>query len=276
MLASGTQPSGTPSDDSTMVVAVSRDKSLLEGGLSSADRTSEGRIAIEPIALLSASGVWHALPCRPGEITKCKQFEKDYLSHPHTYKVVSDDGHGANVHSGPVKLTECFFFTGIGRYTEGQIENSAIAASADGPFGLSNGVKALGPESRTSILRALARLDRSQLDSLKSLKIETLQIEGETFAIVRRNFDDIEANHNSPRLKFFFGIGQIRDSGFQLLHWKKNIEDADERIIGVVRLLNGREFLITSVSDPESQSFRIYGVVDHRLKLVFSGGGSSC
>jgi hypothetical protein len=30
------------------------------------------------------------------------------------------------------------------------------------------------------------------------------------------------------------------------------------------------------VSDPESQTFRAYGIRDGRLRLVYSGGGSSC
>jgi hypothetical protein len=39
---------------------------------------------------------------------------------------------------------------------------------------------------------------------------------------------------------------------------------------------SGRDFLITTVSDPESQSFRVYGMVSGRLALIYSGGGSSC
>jgi hypothetical protein len=38
---------------------------------------------------------------------------------------------------------------------------------------------------------------------------------------------------------------------FTILHWKENTGDEDESMVGVIRLKNGREFLITSVRDPE-------------------------
>jgi hypothetical protein len=51
---------------------------------------------------------------------------------------------------------------------------------------------------------------------------------------------------------------------------------AEERVLGTIRLKSGRDFLITVVPDPESQSFRVYGIRDGHLALIYSGGGSSC
>jgi hypothetical protein len=61
-----------------------------------------------------------------------------------------------------------------------------------------------------------------------------------------------------------------------VLHWKENTRDEEERLLGTIRLKSGREFLITVVTDPESQSFRVYGIRGGQLQLIYSGGGSSC
>jgi hypothetical protein len=63
---------------------------------------------------------------------------------------------------------------------------------------------------------------------------------------------------------------------FHLLQWKENTGDEDEVVLGTVRLTNGRDFLVTTVADPEGQWFRVYGIRDGKLVVVYSGGGSSC
>ena len=63
---------------------------------------------------------------------------------------------------------------------------------------------------------------------------------------------------------------------FHLLHWKQNTDDEDEFVLGTVHLTNGRDFLITTVTDPEGQWFRVYGIRQGKLAMVYSGGGSSC
>jgi hypothetical protein len=66
------------------------------------------------------------------------------------------------------------------------------------------------------------------------------------------------------------------DRHFHLPYWKKNIDQENELVLGTIHLKNGRDFLVTTVSEPESQSIRIYGLKDGKLTLVFSGGGASC
>jgi len=56
--------------------------------------------------------------------------------------------------------------------------------------------------------------------------------------------------------------------GFRVLHWKRNSEQReDERVLGTIHLQSGRDFLVTSVSDPESRSFRVYGIRDGCLAV---------
>jgi hypothetical protein len=54
-----------------------------------------------------------------------------------------------------------------------------------------------------------------------------------------------------------------------ILHWKENAGDEDESLLGIIRLKNGREFLITSVRDPEGQWFRVYGIRMEASSLSF-------
>ena len=78
------------------------------------------------------------------------------------------------------------------------------------------------------------------------------------------------------RYDFIFAIGTMDQGWFHILHLKKNTEDEAERVLGTIHLKSGRDFLITTVSDPESQWFRVYGIRDGHLTLIYEGGGSSC
>lgn len=70
-------------------------------------------------------------------------------------------------------------------------------------------------------------------------------------------------------------IGTMEDGAFHVSHWNDS-DGEDEQILGSVRLKSGRDFLVTTVSDSESQSFRVYGIRNGNLTLIYSGGGSSC
>ena len=76
--------------------------------------------------------------------------------------------------------------------------------------------------------------------------------------------------------KLIFAIGKMDQDIFQILYWKKNVGDEDEAGVGTVHLKNGRDFLSTTVTDPEGQWFRVYGIRQRKLMMVYSGGGSSC
>lgn len=69
----------------------------------------------------------------------------------------------------------------------------------------------------------------------------------------------------------------MKQGQFHLLAWQNETNsDENEQILGVIHLTSGRDFLVNTVSDPESQYFRIYGIRDGQLKLIFKGGGGGC
>jgi len=91
-----------------MLAAVSRDQSMLSGGIGSEKLIAKGSAFVEPLARLTLSGEWQSLPCDPNYQSTCPQFEQEYLSKPHTYTVVSADGRGATINAAPTTLSECW------------------------------------------------------------------------------------------------------------------------------------------------------------------------
>jgi hypothetical protein len=263
-------------DVSVMLAAVSRDNSMLTGGISSGKLTAKGMVFVEPLALLALSGEWRSLPCDPHHQDSCPKFEEEYLSKPHTYTVVSADGHGTTINAAPVKLSECYDYTGTGTYSGADIARSAIAAGSTDLFGDSPPLQLLGTAEARPILKALTAFVPGRLDSNLYLRLFSVQLEDRDLVLVQRASADYAGKPEESSLKHIFAIGTMEQSRFHLLHWKRNTEDEDERVLGTVRLKSGRDFLITSVSDPESQWFRVYGIRDGKLIVVYTGGGSSC
>src|SRR5215472_12013902 len=112
-------------DSGIMLAAVSRDARMLGMG---GRKPAAGVAFIEPLARLTLSGEWQSLPCfadRDGkhyanEQNPCLEFEREYLSKPHNYTVVSADGRGSTINAEPTKLSECFGYTGTGTYSAAQ------------------------------------------------------------------------------------------------------------------------------------------------------------
>ena len=144
VMASSQHSVSTPGQASgVMLAAVSPDARLFR--MSLGVETAKGSAYVEPLARLTPSGEWQSLPCfadtdgkHPANQNACLEFERDYLSKPHIYTVVSADGRGATIHAAPVTLSECFGYAGTGTYSGAQIRLSAIAAGSadflsDGP-----------------------------------------------------------------------------------------------------------------------------------------------
>jgi hypothetical protein len=115
-----------PQDAGVMLAAVSRDDSMLEGGISSGRWTGKGSVFVEPLARLTQSGEWQSIPCDENQQNACRKFEREYLKKPHDYFVVSADGKGATVRAAPTSLGDCFEYSGTGSYSGVNI-SSAIA-----------------------------------------------------------------------------------------------------------------------------------------------------
>jgi len=270
-LAAGEQ--SQEADSQVMIAAISR--AALVGGLGPSALSKPGTVNVEPLAFLTSSGNWRSIPCKPGNGEGCKEFEREYLRKRHTYTVISADGMGTTIHALPVTLTECFGYNGDGTYSGGRIRNSAIAASSADFFDNADAPNRVSPSQASAIRKSLRPLVPKRLDSTEDLRLMTLQLEGMDLLVVQRAYGDNIDPTNFTR-KYIFMIGRFDQGQFHVLHRKNNMEDEEERVLGTIRMKNGREFLITTVADPESQFFRIYGIRDGKLVVVFSGGGSSC
>jgi hypothetical protein len=267
-LAQDSVPVPAP-DAEVMLAAVSRDRSMLVGGIGPSRWMAQGSVWVEPLALINSSGDGKSLPCAAGSGKGCVKFARQYLSKPHTYTVISDP-RAAVIQGAPATLSECYDFGGKGIYSGAPLQTSGIAASAADLFANSAGLRELNRAETGAVPKSLVALTEMELDSTQEVRLFALSIEGQDMVIVQRAYPD------SERRKLIFAIGRIDQGRFHTLYWKKNTEDEQERVLGTVGLKSGRAFLVTAVSDPESQSFRVYGIRNGRLVLIFSGGGSSC
>jgi hypothetical protein len=137
-------------------------------------------------------------------------------------------------------------------------------------------LRVVAGDEAAAIRKALVVFVHKKLDSTKGLRFFAIRLEGQDIVVVQRAFDDIAPPSASGRFALIFAISTLEQGKFHALQWKKNAIEEDERVLATFRLKSGRDFLVTTVSDPESQSFRVYGIRDGQLAVVYSGGGSSC
>jgi hypothetical protein len=274
-----------PSSDGTsdvMVVGVAHDASVMGGGISSSNFEAPGKASVQPIAWLTASGEWEKIRCDPNHLKECKKFDREYLSKPHAYTVISADGNGAVVQVERMSLDdECFGYGGQGTFAGRSIRYAAVAAESTGIFSPGNPAKRLPDHDAEPVRKALAATVGNKLDSIKELRVYSTEMEGRSFFLIQRAYQDYASKPNykpndSPNLDFILAIGTMNDGRFQLLHWKENTGDDNEQILGLIHLKNGRDFLVNATSDPEGDSFRIYGIRDGKLALIYEGGGGGC
>jgi hypothetical protein len=273
-----------PEQADVMVAAVSRDDSVLAGGIQTGRLKIPGDVDVTLLAWLSPSGEWKSIACDENHPLECRRFEKGYLKKPHTYTMVSADGRGATVRVKRMSLSgECFGYGGQGTYSGAAISYAGVAASSPDMFAVDEPARLLSNQEADPIRKLLSAAVGDRLDSTKELRVYSFRLEGHDLFIVQRAFQDWASKpeydpHKSGQksLKMIFAIGTRRGGRFQLLHWKENIEDENERILGTIHLNNGRDFLISTVGHPEGWFFRIYGIRSGKLTVIFSGGGGGC
>lgn len=275
LLAPSDQSAPTSSNDSgAMLAAVSANARM--PGIGSGKVVARGAAFVEPFARLTPSGEWQSLACfadRDGkhydenQRAACSKFEKEYLSKPHTYTVVSADGRGATISTPQTTLDECFGYTVKGTYAGAEIVASAIAAASTDFFSDGPAPQLLPDTEAKPLLKAFAGAVPGGLDTTLHIKVFSLRLEGQDLTLVQRE---------SAGTKLIFAMGKMEQGRFQMMHWKENVGDEEEDVLGTVHLKNGREFLITTVTDPEGQWFRVYGIRQGKLTRVYSGGGASC
>jgi hypothetical protein len=276
--------SQSPNSEATdvMVVGVAHDASVMGGGISSSNFEAPGKAGVQPIAWLSPSGGWKKILCDESHSSECKDFDREYLSRPHTYTVVSADGKGAIVHIEKMALDdECFGIGGQGTFSGVPIRYAAVAAESTNLFATGDAARRLAEQEAEPVRKALAAAIGIKLDSTKELRVYSIEMEGQSLFVIQRAFQDFASKPNykpngSPNFDLIFAIGTMNDGRFHLLHWKENTVDDNEQILGLIHLKNGRDFLVNTTSDPEGDSFRIYGIRNGILALIFEGGGGSC
>jgi hypothetical protein len=275
------------SQSNVMIVSVAHDDSVATGGISSSGFLHAGKANVNPVAWLTPAGDWLEIECaempdgQPSEA--CPSFDRNYLSKPHTYTVVSADGKGSPVSVPRMSLDgECFGIRGRGSFPAGAIRNAAVGAESGDLFIDGPAARRL-PESEAPTVRAaLARRMGKKLDSTKELRVYALTLEGHNLVVIQRALQDYADKpeyrppNSPPQLDFIFAIGEMVNGNFRLLHWKENTSDDNEQILDLIHLKNGRDFLVNTASDPETYSFRVYGIRDGKLAVVFEGGGGGC
>ena len=282
MISQSPAPVALKDASDVMVVGVAHDASVMGGGISSSAFEAPGKAGVQPIAWLTPSGEWKRILCDPNHPKECKKFDRDYLSKPHSYTVVSADGNGSVVYVERMTLDdECFGYGGQGIFSGGNIRYAAVAAESTGIFSAGNPAKRLPDQQAEPVRKALAATVGNKLDSTKELLVYSIEMEGQSFFVIQRAYQDYASKpgytpNDSPNFYFILAIGKMNDGRFQLLHWKENTGDDNEQILGLIHLKNGRDFLVNTTSDPEGDSFRIYGVRDGKLVSIFEGGGGGC
>jgi hypothetical protein len=278
--AQAPKPADSAYGKNIMIVAVSHDNSVLAGGIGSGGALPSGKAAVEPLAWLSPSGEWKKILCDYNRPKECEKFDREYLKKPHTYTVVSADGRGAAVRVKEMALDdECFGYGGKGTFSGNSIFYAAVAAESSESFISGKPARRLAEPQAGPIRKALAESVGGKLVSTKDMRVYSVQLENRELFVVQRAFQnyaevpDIGPQEPTP---FIFAIGSMRQGHFHLLFWKENTVDESEQILGLIHLKSGRDFLVNTVSDPESQFFRIYGIRDGKLSLIFFGGGGGC
>jgi hypothetical protein len=222
-----------------MLAAVSCDDSMLTGGLGSGRWTGRGTVVVEPLASLTPSGEWIGISCGSDHPATCKEFERQYLSKPHVYTVVSAAGQGATVQAVRIRLGDCYEFIGTGTYSGGSIARAAVAASSTDLFADAEDPKLLDGVQAAPIRKALAALVPKKLDSAQHLRVFSLRLEDKDLVILQWSTTDFIDKPRERSLKRVFAIGTMEQGRFHLLHWKENTEDEDERILGTIGLKSG-------------------------------------
>ncbi len=265
-----------------MIVGVAHDDSVMGGGISGKHQMDPGMVDVEPIAWINPQGEWKKLTCVEYKSPECRKFDREYLSKPHNYSVVSADGRDAIVHVDRMVLDdECFGIGGQGTLIGGPIRYAAVAAESPDIFTMGESAKKLPEQEAEPVRKALAIAVGNKLDSTEELRVYSLHLDGKPLFVIQRAFQDWadKPEYRPPSNANFdevFAIGTMEKGLFKLLFWKKNTGDDNEQILGLIHLKSGRDFLVTSSNNPEGNTFRVYGAHNGAVILILEGGGGEC
>lgn len=272
-------PAASTQESSAALLAVVKNWGSLAGTVGAWPTAKAPRVPVEFLVVVTASGNWidptrHCSSDNYGDEAGCKLFLNQYLNHPKTCTIVTSPGRGTTVRVKAVpELGDCYDFDSSGLLSAPGIGPTAIAADRPGLFTAAPAWQSVSPAERAIVRKGLLALGADKVRNFEGVRVRKVEIEGQTIFVAER--------HSSAQrqLGIVFALGRIVKGKYDLLRWNKNGgEDGDtvESALGVIRLKNGREFLITTESDPEGQKFYAYEIKDGRLQIVFQGGGSGC
>jgi hypothetical protein len=295
------KPNSTHNAD-VMVVAIARDTNVYAGGTTFGEVMKNGEVSVDPVAWLTPAGNWKKIDCDSDHPGACTQFDHEYLKKAHTYSVVSADGRGAIVHVRKMSLTppddpdSCFGYGGDGTYSGAPIAYVAVAAESSGPFIAGPSAKRLSEKEAEPIWEAFKATATEKLQSAAEyrplagvvdsdptfeLRFYSVHLGGREYFVVQRasqeGTDEPENGNNKHNygMDTLLAVGRMDRGHFDLLCYQRT-DDEDERFLGMIHLKNGKDYIVDTVSDPESQFFRIYGIRNGTVALVFEGGGGGC
>jgi hypothetical protein len=266
----------TQNEPAATVLAVVKDWASLAGNIGGWPDAVPPQVPVELIANVTASGNWIdlTLQCRYEDNSGCAYFLKHSLNRARRYTVITAPNQSETVVVSPVtQIGDCYEYSSSGTLSRSQAGNAAIAADAPDLFDTPPKLQTASPSEIAIVHAGLLHLGPQQVQSTSDIQVRKAQLEGETFFIAER--------HSTAKQQFgiVFAIGRIQQGQFKIARWnEQGGENGDtvESVLGVIRLKNGREFLLTTESDPEGHRFYVYGVKNGMLQMVFKGGGSSC
>ncbi|MGA2277618.1 MAG: hypothetical protein ABSG00_08435 [Terracidiphilus sp.] len=278
-----TSSAASRQESSSALLAVVKDWGSLAGTVGGWPTAKAPRVPVEFLVAVTASGEWID-PTRQcssdnstdagGDAPGCKLFLNQYLNRPKTYTIVTSPGRGTTVQVKALpKLGDCYDFASSGLLSAPGIGTTAIAADSPGLFAAAPAWQSVSAAELAIVRKGLLALGAEKVRNFTGVRVRKVAIEGQTIFVAERH----STAHR--QLGIVFAVGRIVDGNFDLMRWNENGGEAGDTVegaLGVIRLKNGREFLITTESDPEGQRFYAYEIKDGRLQIVFEGGGSSC
>ncbi len=268
-------PPHQPHKREILMVALSRDTSLLSGGLETPHNLAGNKVQIGIVGMLTPDGKIRNVLCDSDNQSECSTIESHYLSRRTRYQTISLS-QSEVVTTIPTKLSDCYETSAVGTLQMSNVQ-TALAATNTSVFGL---VKAV--DEATSKERQVLQIRASELIVRKDASLPVPLLD---------RFEKVRLNSKSEVLlvaegsiltgknySMFFGIWRKMAGNYRLLlsNTDSGFEEP-ENYIGTIRLKRETsDYIVTSSRDPEGYRFNIYALHRDHLVKVFQGGGGGC
>ena len=258
-----------------LIVAVSRDASLLTGGIEGPSNLAGNKVQLGIVGMLKPDGKIRKVLCDSDDQSECSAIESRYLSRPTTYRTISLS-RGRVVTSIPTKVSDCYETSGMGTLRLRNVQ-TALGATDTSAFGLVNAVGKVTSEQRRLLQVAASELIARQSASLPVLSLnrfESVRLDGKSEVLLIAEGSSLAEKSYS----MFFGVWRTMAGNYQLL--LSNVAsgfEEPENYIGTIRLRReSSDYIVTSTRNSEGYRFNMYALRHDHLVRVFQGGGGGC